>query len=76
MKRQAAGAAPAAPPPPGITPNFVNPDYIGGRVIIIVAVFLGIALACFFIRMFTRIRITRGFGADDGTLALLLIISA
>ena len=70
--RQAVGAL---PPPPGVTPNLVNPDYIGGPVVVITSVFLPIALVCFAIRMFTRTHVIHAFGADDICLIATMIFS-
>lgn len=56
---------PAGKPPAGVTPNFVNPQYDGGRFIAISAVFLGLAVAIVILRAYTRAVIQRCFAADD-----------
>ena len=60
------GDMPAGPPPPGVIPNLVNPESIGERIYAVVGVFGILALISFCIRIFTRIRILRAFGKDDG----------
>lgn len=54
------------PPPPGVTPNFVDPEN-GGRHVVILAV-LGIPIAFLFLlmRLWTQFRIKRSFGSEDG----------
>lgn len=56
---------PAGEPPAGVTSNFVNPRYDGGRFIAISAVFLGLAVAIVVLRAYTRVFIQRCFAADD-----------
>ena len=56
---------PAAPAPPGFTPNFENPEYIGARLNIVIGVFTGLILICTALRLYTRASITRALGIDD-----------
>ena len=55
----------AFPPPPGIVPNFTNPDYISGGIIPISAVFLTPSTLFLALRIYTRVHILRIFLADD-----------
>ena len=56
---------PAYPAPPGVTANFVNPDFIGTRLIIVCAVFSFLTVVCVVLRLYVRLRITKAFGIDD-----------
>ncbi|KAL4925961.1 uncharacterized protein BDV17DRAFT_163177 [Aspergillus undulatus] len=55
----------ALPPPPGVTPNFVNPEYEGDRFVIVNVIFLIISFSSLAIRLWTRTFIARGFRWDD-----------
>ena len=63
-----AGELPAAPPPPGVIPNFENPESTALRLYVCVAIFGFLALTSYCVRIFTRVRILHAFGGDDGTL--------
>ncbi|KAI9682138.1 MAG: hypothetical protein M1817_000192 [Caeruleum heppii] len=54
------------PPPPGVTANFIDPPYIGDRIILPVAICCTISTICLLLRIYTRIAIVRGFGVEDG----------
>ncbi len=56
---------PAGKPPAGVTSNFVNPHYDGGKFMATSAVFLGMAVAIVVLRTYTRVFIQRCFAADD-----------
>lgn len=53
------------PPPPGVTPNFANPESIFTRVL--TSHLVTLSLACIFIlmRVWTRVIVTRAVGWDD-----------
>ncbi|KAI9672493.1 MAG: hypothetical protein M1817_003259 [Caeruleum heppii] len=63
------------PPPPGVTPNYENPESIADRVIVVNAVFLPLAIIFVILRSFTRIHLTHGFGMDDYALVVSLLLS-
>ncbi|KAI9844431.1 MAG: hypothetical protein M1838_002189 [Thelocarpon superellum] len=63
------------PPPPGVTADLEHPAFNGGRLIIINAVFMPIAVVCVAIRIFTRFHIIRAIGWDDYALLLALFFS-
>lgn len=55
----------AAPPPPGVAPNFEHPDWIGYRLIIVAVVFPVLSL-CFLIpRLYSAAFIIRKWHPDD-----------
>jgi hypothetical protein len=56
---------PAATPPNGTIPNFVNPPNIGYRQTTTNIVVLVIMIIVVFLRLYTRIFIVRSFGYDD-----------
>jgi hypothetical protein len=56
---------PAMQPPPGVTPNFVNPPSRAGSGYAVNAVFLPITIGLVTLRCYCRLRITRNWGIDD-----------
>ncbi|KAL4919865.1 hypothetical protein BDW62DRAFT_35076 [Aspergillus aurantiobrunneus] len=64
---------PAAEPPPGVTPNLVDPPSIGNLLIIISTFGMAIMLVAAGLRFYTRLVIRKVFKADDWT-ALIGII--
>jgi hypothetical protein len=46
-------------------PNYVNPERRGPAAAIVVAVLLGLVTLILVVRIYTRVRISRGFGLDD-----------
>jgi hypothetical protein len=56
---------PAAAAPPGVTFDFNNPDNYKHENIILHSVVLAFTTVAVFIRVYTRIMITRSFGIDD-----------
>lgn len=55
--------------PPGIVPNYVNPEFRGKEITILAIVCSIISSIFILIRVYTRIWIIRSFGKDDGTLS-------
>ena len=53
------------PPPLGVTPNFVNPQSIGYRLIIVAAICPAITLTFLSLRIYTKRWILRQFLLDD-----------
>jgi hypothetical protein len=58
---------PAATPPDGITPNFVNPPSVGYQQTTTNIVVLVIMIIVVLLRLYTRIFIVKSFGYDDCT---------
>lgn len=56
---------PAMPPPPGVTPNFENPEWIGYRLIIVAVVFPVIALCFLLPRLWSAAFIIKKWHPDD-----------
>ncbi|KAI1745660.1 hypothetical protein F4680DRAFT_402906 [Xylaria scruposa] len=56
--------APAAAPPPGVTPNLVDPVSKGPSLVVL-GIFLSLSLLSVLIRGFVRLRLTRSWGWDD-----------
>ena len=56
----------AIPPPPGVTPNFVNPEHRGKEIVTLGI--LGIFCLNVFLLMviYTKSRINRAFASEDG----------
>ena len=61
---------PAMTPPPGVIPNFDNPQSRGGIVISVSAVCLGIMFPVVLIRLYQRLFVTRAMGLEDGWYSL------
>jgi hypothetical protein len=58
---------PAATPPDGITPNFVDPPSVGYQQTTTNIVVLVIMIIVVLLRLYTRIFIVKSFGYDDCT---------
>ena len=56
---------PMAAPPPGVIPNFVNPDSRGGETIVTVTICLALMVPFFVMRIYSRAFVTRSLGWDD-----------
>ncbi|KAK3942479.1 hypothetical protein QBC46DRAFT_309058 [Diplogelasinospora grovesii] len=66
----------AGPPPPGITPNFVNPsESIAGRLILTAAIFPAFTVPIVILRLYTSGFIVRRWHADDYLIAVALIFA-
>ncbi len=55
----------AYPAPPGVTPNFKNPDYFSGGIVPISAVFLTLSTLFLAARLYTKLKIIKVFGSED-----------
>ncbi|KAK3323216.1 hypothetical protein B0T19DRAFT_199736 [Cercophora scortea] len=64
------GDMPGAPPPPGITPNFINPPSQARGLLVVDFVFVALTLLAVSIRVFVRRRLTKSWGWDDNTCIL------
>lgn len=58
----------AVPPPPGVTPNLINPERVTGGVVPVSAVFLTLSTIALGLRLYTKIGIIKIFGKEDSTL--------
>ncbi|KAL8637703.1 MAG: hypothetical protein Q9228_005053 [Teloschistes exilis] len=58
---------PLASPPPGVIPNFVNPESHAYQLIITVAVCLALVVIAVSMRLYTKQFITKSMGWDDST---------
>ncbi|KAF2680026.1 hypothetical protein K458DRAFT_258050, partial [Lentithecium fluviatile CBS 122367] len=56
---------PAGAPPNGIASNFVDPPFLDSQPRIITGVMLPLTFFIFILRLYTRVKITRLWGADD-----------
>ncbi|KAI9930819.1 hypothetical protein MW887_011577 [Aspergillus wentii] len=56
---------PAAPPPPGVTPNFDNPDGSEYEIYSISIALCSTATVVLLLRLYTRVAILRGLSSDD-----------
>ena len=59
---------PALPPPPGVTPNFVDPESQANLFVSVTAVCIALMLPIVIMRLYSRVCITRSFAIDDGPL--------
>lgn len=55
----------ASPPPPGVTPNFENPEWIGYRLIIVSVVFLVMSVVFLVPRLYSAAFIIKKWHPDD-----------
>lgn len=58
---------PVATPPPGVTPNFINPPSRSHVAVAVCTVSLVVTFIFVVVRVYTRLRITCSFGYDDYT---------
>ena len=54
------------PPPPGVTPNFDHPEQGGTHVVVLGLVGIPISTLFLAMRLYTKARINRSFGSEDG----------
>ncbi|KAI9754398.1 MAG: hypothetical protein M4579_004736 [Chaenotheca gracillima] len=66
---------PAMPAPPGQTTNFVDPEFIGGRVWITNGVFLALTFTFLSLRLYTRLCMTPRASYDDVLLVFGMLFS-
>ena len=57
---------PAQAPPPGVIPNFVNPESQGYILIIVIAISFSLMFPVVALRVYLRNWVNRSFGWDDG----------
>lgn len=57
----------AWPPPPGVTPNFINPESIGYRIIVVSVLFPAITIPIVLLRLYTKRYILGVVHPDDCT---------
>ncbi|KAH6706333.1 hypothetical protein BKA61DRAFT_558837 [Leptodontidium sp. MPI-SDFR-AT-0119] len=63
------------PPPPGVTPNFVNPEYIGHQVVVVNGIFLFLATVVVVLRMYSRLYLISSAGIEDYSVFVGWILS-
>lgn len=56
---------PALAPPPGVVPNFVNPESLAPLCLIVIAFTLPLMVLFLALRLYVRLRISSATGADD-----------
>lgn len=57
---------PAQAPPPGVLPDFVDPENQGYILVIVIAICYSIMLPVVALRVYSRNWVARSFGLDDG----------
>jgi hypothetical protein len=65
LKAERDGIMGTLPPPPGVNPNFENPESQGYRVVLAIAILFPLATIVLFLRVYTSVVIVRNFGTDD-----------
>ncbi|KAL9128016.1 MAG: hypothetical protein Q9217_003210 [Psora testacea] len=58
-------AVPAGKPPPGVTPNFVDPPSLAGAIVTVSAVMMVWTLSFVTMRLYANYHASRGLGVDD-----------
>jgi hypothetical protein len=56
---------PLVPPPPGVTPNLIDPPSLAPTILITGIVFLILATSFFLVRAYSKLWISRNWGMDD-----------
>lgn len=59
---------PRAPPPPGQTSNFTDPETIDPEIIVLSSVFIAILWPILILRLLSKARVLRTFGWNDSML--------
>ncbi|CAD6591540.1 MAG: hypothetical protein ASARMPREDX12_005214 [Alectoria sarmentosa] len=67
---------PAAPPPPGVIPNYVNPYSEGPVLIIVGSIFVAIMLLFVSVRIYTKVKIVGKSSPDDYTCVIAAVRNA
>ena len=57
---------PLQPPPAGQTSNFIDPESRGPTIVILCSVFIGLMWPILILRLYSKARVIRKFGWDDG----------
>ena len=65
MYRRMAPTVGAMPPPEGVTPNFVDPEWNGKTLEVLNIVLFAISFFFVTLRLYTRLQYERKFGWDD-----------
>ncbi|KAI0154504.1 hypothetical protein GGR57DRAFT_502253 [Xylariaceae sp. FL1272] len=63
---------PSVPPPPGRSSDFIHPEDRSYQLIILISVLSAVIAALIPMRVYTRLKSTRAFGADDCSHAVVL----
>ncbi|PKS05397.1 hypothetical protein jhhlp_008773 [Lomentospora prolificans] len=69
------GIIPIAPPPPGVTSNFVDPEDLSWQLRVAIGVTLPIAFIICLLRLYTSRFIVGRWHIDDGLIALAVLLS-
>jgi hypothetical protein len=56
---------PAGTPPPGVTPNFVNPESRAPALVAVCILMIILSVPCVAVRIFIKLRISKNTGVDD-----------
>ncbi|KAK8042898.1 hypothetical protein PG994_013381 [Apiospora phragmitis] len=76
MKDDYLDTTPARPPPPGVESNFDNPESHSYQLVIVIAVMTALLVLFTVGRVYTRLRVTKSWGADDPMVNSVLVRSA
>ncbi|KAH6714832.1 hypothetical protein BKA61DRAFT_343667 [Leptodontidium sp. MPI-SDFR-AT-0119] len=75
LKAERDGIVGVLPPPPGVIPNFENPESQGYRVILTIAILFPLATIVLLLRVYTRVVIVRNVGIDDYAIIFAWILA-
>lgn len=53
------------PPPPGVLPNFENPEYRSAGIVPLAAILIPLTAIFMTLRVYTKLRIIKIFGLED-----------
>lgn len=67
---------PVVPPPPGRSSDFINPEDRSYQLIILIAILSALVVLLVSLRVYSRLKITHSFNADDCRLFPLLFVMA
>ena len=66
---------PSLSPPPGVVPNFLDPDNLEGPILAVSITACVLAFALLSARLYSTTRLTKSFGLDDGAAVIALAFS-
>lgn len=66
---------PAAKPPPGVMPNFINPVTLANNIVAVASTVLVLTAILLSIRLFSTLKITRSASYDDCAIVIAMVLS-
>jgi hypothetical protein len=62
---------PSGRPPPGVTPNFINPPSYADEIVILEGIFVSLMVLAVLVRIYVRVKLAKAWGWDDCKMPLI-----